>query len=99
VNLLQAVWHAIHAMWWPQTGQWSSFWSGIGSNLAYLAIIGALWHRLNCHTRGCWRIARQQVDGTTYHVCRRHHPAGKPTHNDVLEAHIAARIKENPDDR
>lgn len=46
------------------------FWSGPGGDLAELAIIGALWHHLNCREPGCWRVARHHLAG----CCRRHAP-------------------------
>ena len=57
------------------------FWSGIGSDISEVMIFGAVlgtYHRHNCHTKGCWRIARQQVEGTTLLVCRKHHPDDAP---------------------
>lgn len=68
------------------------FWSGFGSDLGEIAIVGGLisiCRRHNCHTKSCWRIGRHQVAGTTYIVCRRHHPDGKPTHHHILAAHRA----------
>jgi hypothetical protein len=44
------------------------FWSGPGADLGELAIVGALWHHLNCHEARCWRLARHQMGGR----CRRH---------------------------
>ena len=44
-----------------------AFWSGFGSDLGELAIVGAIWHHLNCHQDGCWRIARHRVP-----YCRKH---------------------------
>lgn len=88
------IWHLIESLWWPQSGKGYAFTSSVGSDLGELAVIGTIWHKLNCHTRGCWRIGRQQVDGTTYVVCRKHHPADKPTPADI---HSAAR--ENGDSR
>ncbi len=65
------------------------FWSGIGADAAELAIVGGLisiYRRHNCHVRGCWRIGRNQVEGTAFMVCRPHHPDGKPSHAHVLSA-------------
>lgn len=44
------------------------FWSGIGSDLGELAIVAVIWHHLNCHEAGCWRVARHQCAG----YCRNH---------------------------
>jgi hypothetical protein len=54
------------------SGRWYGFWSGFGSDLAEFALVGALWHHLNCHEPGCWRLARHQMGGR----CRRHGKAG-----------------------
>lgn len=65
------------------------FWSGLASNLPIFAIfggVGALLHRNNCHVKGCWRMARRQVDGTTLNVCFHHHPDPPPTVEDVIDA-------------
>ncbi len=53
------------------------FWSGIGSDLGEVAIIGGLItivRHLNCHARGCWRLGGHQVVGTPFRTCRKHHP-------------------------
>jgi hypothetical protein len=49
-------------------------WSGFGSDISELAIIGAVlgaYRRHNCHERKCWRIGRHTVDGTPW--CNHHH--------------------------
>jgi hypothetical protein len=59
------------------SGTWYGFWSGFGSDLSEIMIVGALLAVLrkhNCHVHGCWRIGRHPVEGTGYVVCRRHHP-------------------------
>ena len=61
------------------------FWSGAGSDLAYLSIAWTLLRKHNCHAAGCWRIGRHPVEGTTFVVCRRHHPEGKPTPAAIRE--------------
>lgn len=78
--------------WWPLDGRGYAFWSSIGSDFSELTIAGAVltWlHHVNCHTRRCPRIGRERVDGTTWVLCRRHHPGGKPTHHDILRRHAA----------
>jgi hypothetical protein len=50
------------------------FWSGFGSDIGELAVLGALYglvRKHNCHQRRCWRIGRHVVDGTPW--CDRHH--------------------------
>jgi hypothetical protein len=61
------------------SGPWYGFWSGFGSDIGELAIVGgllAMVRRHNCHMHGCWRIGRHPttVNGVQFVVCRRHHP-------------------------
>lgn len=53
------------------SGRWYLWWSGMGSDLGYLAVLGLFWHHLNCREPGCWRIARHR----TAH-CRKHAQEG-----------------------
>jgi hypothetical protein len=75
------------------------FWSGIGSDIGELAILGAIiaaYRKHNCHVRGCWRISRHPVDGTPWVVCRRHHPTignQAPTAEQVADDHRQAQLK------
>ena len=41
----------------------------------------------NCHAKRCWRIGRHPVGGTTYIVCRKHHPDEKPTAEQIIAEH------------
>lgn len=52
--------HPLHANGY----QW---WSGLGSGSAWLGGLAMVWHRHNCHQKGCWRIVRH---GRTH--CPRH---------------------------
>ena len=68
------------------SGPYYGFWSGFGSDLSELAIAGGLYgvlRKYNCHVRRCWRSGRHPVEGTTFTVCRHHHPEGKPTAADI----------------
>jgi len=92
-------------MWWwilhvtgvdNVSGPWYGFWSGFGSDLGEIAIVGGLisiYRRHNCHVKGCWRIGKYSVEGTGYVVCRHHHPDEAPTHHEVLAAHHAAKAR------
>jgi hypothetical protein len=51
------------------------WWSGAGSDLAYVGIFWALVRKHNCHQPRCWRVGRLPVPGTAFVVCRRHHPS------------------------
>jgi len=69
---------------------WYNFWSGIGADLGGFAVVGALvgvYRKHNCHVHGCWRIAKQQVVGTSWVVCHRHHPEGRPTAEQIAQVH------------
>jgi hypothetical protein len=74
-----------------------NFWSGFGSDLGEATLISAVGlgvytgvRRVNCHTKGCWRIGKHRLDGTPYVLCRHHHP-GVPSngasHEHILEQH------------
>ncbi len=72
-----------------EAGPWYAFWSGFGSDIGEVAIVGSLLaivRKHNCHVRGCPRVGRHPVEGTTWTVCRRHHPDGHPTAEDVQGA-------------
>jgi hypothetical protein len=69
---------------------WYNFWSGIGADIGGVAFIGAsigLYRKHNCHVKGCWRLAKQSVRGTSWVVCHRHHPEGHPTADQVAQVH------------
>ena len=62
------MWGILHALGIDDTsGRWYAFWSGAGSDLGEVAIVGVLWHHLNCHQARCWRVARHRT-----HYCRKH---------------------------
>lgn len=55
-----------------------NFFSGSGSDISELAIVGAVvggYRKHNCHQSRCWRIGRHVVDGTPW--CDRHHEAAR----------------------
>jgi hypothetical protein len=74
-----------------------NFWSGFGSDVGEATLISTVGigvytgvRKVNCHTKGCWRIGHHPLDGTPYILCRHHHP-GVPTagatHEHILEQH------------
>jgi hypothetical protein len=74
-----------------------NFWSGFGSDLGEATLISAVGigvytgvRKVNCHTKGCWRIGHHQLDGTPYILCRHHHPHVPnkgASHDHILEQH------------
>ena len=66
----------------PVLSDWSSFLGPIEGLGAFTAG-WVLLRRHNCHVKGCPRIGRHPVTGTTYTVCRRHHPDDHPTSQDM----------------
>lgn len=68
------------------SGRWYGFWSGFAGDLGILATPVVLLRRHNCHVRRCPRLGRHPVTGTTYMVCRRHHPDEHPSADEVREA-------------
>jgi acetolactate synthase I/II/III large subunit len=58
-----------------------NFWSGFGSDLGEATLISAVCvgvytgvRKVNCHTKGCWRIGHHALEGTPYILCKHHHP-------------------------
>jgi hypothetical protein len=88
-------WTAIHTgtIYSTSSPVYYNFWSGFGSDLGEATLIGAVSigvytavRKVNCHTKGCWRIGHYPLEGTPFHLCPRHHP-GVPT-NGVSHAQI-----------
>jgi hypothetical protein len=77
--------------------QYYNFWSGFGSDLGEATLISAVGvgvytgvRRVNCHTKGCWRIGKHHLEGTPYVLCRHHHPhvpSLGASHDHILEQH------------
>jgi hypothetical protein len=85
-------WLAIHTGTYNEPGPYYGFWSGFGSDLGEYAIVvsllAGLFHTVrkhNCHMPGCWRIGRHSIEGTTYVVCRKHHPEDHQTVRDAIK--------------
>ena len=82
-----------------------NFWSGFGSDLGEATLVSAVCigvytgvRKVNCHTKGCWRIGHHPLDGTPYILCKHHHP-GVPnhgaTHEHILAQHHAYTLEKD----
>ncbi|WP_426573947.1 hypothetical protein [Aquihabitans sp. McL0605] len=82
-----------------------NFWSGFGSDLGEVTLITAVGigvytgvRKVNCHTKGCWRIGHHALDGTPYILCRHHHPHVPnegATHDHILMQHHRYKLDED----
>lgn len=82
---------------------WYNFWSGFGSDLGEATLISAVCvgvytgvRKVNCHTKGCWRIGHHPLDGTPYILCKHHHPSVPnhgASHAQILAQHHKAKIE------
>ena len=68
------------------------FWSGAGSDLAYLTFLAAavgVYRKHNCRMRWCLRLGRHDYTdphGVTRSLCWRHHP--DVTHKNLTRARL-----------
>jgi hypothetical protein len=74
-------WLRVHLGIVNEAGPYYAFWSGFGSDLAEISILGAigtavyqLVKKFNCHQPGCWRIGNHPAAGGQFMLCYRHHP-------------------------
>jgi hypothetical protein len=90
-------WLGVHTGTSNESGPYYGFWSGFGSDLAELGILGAvgtaiyqLVKKYNCHEPGCWRVGAHPAAGAQFLLCYRHHPdfnGSKPTHDLIVRMH------------
>jgi hypothetical protein len=80
-------WLAVHTGTVNETGPYYGFFSGFGSDLGEVTLLGgliAIYRRHNCHTRWCFRLAHHDLadpgTGLVHRLCRTHHPdhPGRP---------------------
>jgi hypothetical protein len=85
-------WVAVHTGTVNEPGPYYGFFSGVGSDLGEVALVGGMVtlvrHR-NCEVHRCWRLGRHQT-AAGHRVCRRHHPTGHLTAEGVHAAHRQA---------
>ena len=81
-----------------EAGRFYAFWSGFGSDIGEVAILGGLaglYKRHTCHVdspRFCWHPGTHPVVGTPYRACKKHHPGvpKKVTADHITTAHQEA---------
>ena len=81
-----------------------NFWSGFGSDLGEATLISAVGigvytgvRKVNCHTKGCWRIGHHPLAGTPYILCKHHHPEVPnhgATHELILTQHHKFKLEQ-----
>lgn len=78
------------------SGPYYGWWSGFGSDIGEVVIIGGLisiYRRHSCHAKGCWRVGLHAVDGTPFVTCHKHHPVLRgqsATAEDIAQRHADA---------
>jgi hypothetical protein len=90
-------WFEVHTGTVNESGPYYGFFSGFGSDLGEIALIGGivtLFRHGNCGQKGCWRWGRHDyaMDGISHKLCRKHHPhhSGKAVTGEEIAAHAAA---------
>lgn len=94
MSFLSDIWHwllNVSGTNIPSNGsKWYNFWSGFGSDLGEVVIIGSIitvYRQHNCTIKGCWRIAHHPVDRTPYKTCHKH--ATPAIHKELNKKHAS----------
>lgn len=84
-------------LWHPLIGPGYQFWSGIGSDIGQITLVGgliAMYRKHNCGAPRCLRIGKHPTADGLHHLCRRHHP-DLPDHRlslaEIHQRHHAAK--------
>ena len=88
-------WLAVHTGTVNEAGPYYGFFSGFGSDIGEIAIVGGLisvYRRHNCEVHGCPRLARHQT-AAGHRVCRKHHPDDHLTAERVAADHQTAQVQ------
>jgi hypothetical protein len=87
-------WVRVHLGIINEAGPYYAFWSGFGSDLAEISVLGAIGtgvyqqvKKFNCHQPGCWRVGNHPAAGGQFMLCYRHHPdyQGRRPDADLIE--------------
>jgi hypothetical protein len=82
------LYHAIRWTWHDPDGY--NFISGPLADITLLGGAYAILRRHNCHANRCMRVGLHPVPGTSYIVCKKHHPHSPPTAEQIQAEHSAA---------
>ena len=84
----------------PLTGSGYQWWSGAGSDLGEITILGALLvglRKVNCQSPRCWRIGHHRTADGLHHLCAVHHPDLPGRRLSLAEIHLRHRTaRANP---
>jgi hypothetical protein len=72
-------WMLVHFGIRDLSGPWYGFWSGFGSDLGEITLIGAIvamGRHKNCFVKGCWRLGHPDPEHG-HPACRKHHSRAK----------------------
>ena len=76
-----------------QQSEFYDFWSGVGPCIITSLTLGSgVWAFIrsrNCEVKGCLRLGRHTT-AAGHRVCRRHHPDGRLTADEIYAAHYEA---------
>jgi hypothetical protein len=90
-------WLEVHTGTVNEPGPYYGFFSGFGSDLGEVALIGGLItfvRHANCGAPGCWRLGKHPTADNIHRLCRHHHPelmGHKPTIEEIHQAHNEAK--------
>lgn len=80
MHWLQHIWYwiEVHTGTVNEPGPYYGFWSGFGSDIGEIALLGAIiatYKHHNCAVPRCYRIAHKkyEIKETKQYVCRKHH--------------------------
>lgn len=88
------LWHLFLHYIGVTNADWYNWWSGFFANLTIFVGAAMYIRHANCHSKGCWRIGKHEVDGTPFKTCAKHHPAidhTKPITAQVIKHHHGLR--------
>lgn len=102
--MLHEIARAFDTAWWhleawtgtdDTAGPQYGFFSGFGSDLGEIALVGGLWHMLhqyNCHEPHCLRLGPHSynMDGQIVKLCKKHHPAIGSVAKGQVKRHFEA---------